>query len=562
MRNRAFLKVVFLGLLTLAFVPGLAGASSQGQDLTGVLASSAAERATAVSGPIILITPASHDFGRVNVGGSTGNFNFTVSNTGGAALHISSVTHSGPGFSGVLGSLTVPAGGSTTLSSAYTPSGSGPALDAVGVLSDATNGTFSILLQGTANNAPSYSPALAANYTAPAFLPFSLTASATDPEGDALSWSIASVPALPVGATFDGTTGTLNWTPGSADGGNYAVSVTVSDGLASALGSFALHVTVTNHPPVANPGNSYSGVTGVPLAFNGSASSDPDAGQTLTYAWNFGDGGSGTGATPSHTYAAPGNYLASLIVTDNGTPALSSPQASAPVTIVNFVPITLVRSSWVTGNNLYVGVIGLNIFGIECYVRPLTEIDPTSIQISTTYPNAGTVSSVSVSASFPRTGIIITDINKNLFSDLDFLVWSWQIKPLVSHVPNNTVITLVFTGVTLADHVPIRGTIDATVKNSIGIGAGTISSAANPNPFKPETTIHYAVHGTGAVAIRVFSVGGQLVRSLREDFATPGAYEVRWNGKDDGGRTAPSGIYFVSVQQGAESSTTRVVLAR
>jgi hypothetical protein len=37
---------------------------------------------------------------------------------------------------------------------------------------------------------------------------------------------------------------------------------------------------------------------------------------------------------------------------------------------------------------------------------------------------------------------------------------------------------------------------------------------------------------------------------------------VRWNGKDDQGRQSPSGIYFVSVQQGAMSSTTRLVLAR
>src|SRR2546422_2075058 len=94
MRNRAFLKVVLLGLLTFAFVPGLAGAASQGQDLTGMLASSAAERATAFSGPLISVTPTSHDFGRVNVGTSSGNFDFTVRNTGDATLTISAVNHS------------------------------------------------------------------------------------------------------------------------------------------------------------------------------------------------------------------------------------------------------------------------------------------------------------------------------------------------------------------------------------------------------------------------------------------------------------------------------------
>src|SRR3954462_4832562 len=113
MRNRAFLKVVLLGLLTFAFVPGLAGAASQGQDLTGMLASSAAERAVAVSGPIISVTPSSHDFGRVNSGSSSGTFNFTVSNTGDATLNISGLSGVSGGFSATLDATTLAAGGST-----------------------------------------------------------------------------------------------------------------------------------------------------------------------------------------------------------------------------------------------------------------------------------------------------------------------------------------------------------------------------------------------------------------------------------------------------------------
>src|SRR5262245_57597884 len=110
MRNRAFLKVVLLGLLTFAFVPGLAGAASQGQDLTGMLASAAAERATAVSGAVISVVPAVHDFGRINVGSSSGTFDLTIHNTGGATLTISAVTNSSANFSASAASLSVPAG--------------------------------------------------------------------------------------------------------------------------------------------------------------------------------------------------------------------------------------------------------------------------------------------------------------------------------------------------------------------------------------------------------------------------------------------------------------------
>jgi hypothetical protein len=49
-----------------------------------------------------------------------------------------------------------------------------------------------------------------------------------------------------------------------------------------------------------------------------------------TFSWNFGDGGAGAGSTPSHAYTDPGNFTATVIVTDTkGTTA----QASAPVSI-------------------------------------------------------------------------------------------------------------------------------------------------------------------------------------------------------------------------------------
>ncbi len=59
---------------------------------------------------------------------------------------------------------------------------------------------------------------------------------------------------------------------------------------------------------------------GVPLtvAFDGSASSDPD-GDVLSYDWDFGDGTPhSTSASPSHTYTSAGTHTARLRVTDPG----------------------------------------------------------------------------------------------------------------------------------------------------------------------------------------------------------------------------------------------------
>ena len=52
-----------------------------------------------------------------------------------------------------------------------------------------------------------------------------------------------------------------------------------------------------------------------PITFNGTGSSDPD-GDPLTYLWSFGDGGTATGATPTHTYVTGGQFSVTLTVTD------------------------------------------------------------------------------------------------------------------------------------------------------------------------------------------------------------------------------------------------------
>ena len=72
---------------------------------------------------------------------------------------------------------------------------------------------------------------------------------------------------------------------------------------------------VANQPPTANANGPYAGVTGDVVSFSSAGSNDPDGG-IVSYAWNFGDGGSSTLANPSHAYGAAGSYVVTLSVTD------------------------------------------------------------------------------------------------------------------------------------------------------------------------------------------------------------------------------------------------------
>ncbi|PYO98970.1 MAG: hypothetical protein DMD61_08615 [Gemmatimonadetes bacterium] len=91
-----------------------------------------------------------------------------------------------------------------------------------------------------------------------------------------------------------------------------------------------------NHPPAAAPGGPYTGTEGVAVTFDGSGSSDPD-GDALVYAWTFGDGATGTGVAPSHTYVGGGAYTVTLTVTD-ARGASSAPDTTT-ATIANAAPV-------------------------------------------------------------------------------------------------------------------------------------------------------------------------------------------------------------------------------
>jgi PKD repeat protein len=85
-----------------------------------------------------------------------------------------------------------------------------------------------------------------------------------------------------------------------------------------------------NTPPVAVAGATpTSGIAPLAVAFNSTGSYDPD-GSIASYSWNFGDGATGSGAAPSHTYASAGNFTAVLTVTDNrGATSAASVSISA-----------------------------------------------------------------------------------------------------------------------------------------------------------------------------------------------------------------------------------------
>ncbi|MAG44739.1 hypothetical protein CL633_02515 [bacterium] len=71
-----------------------------------------------------------------------------------------------------------------------------------------------------------------------------------------------------------------------------------------------------NQSPIANAGFNITGLIDQEISFDAKESFDPD-GDTLTYFWNFGDGAVSDEIKIMHVYEFPGQYIASLTVSDS-----------------------------------------------------------------------------------------------------------------------------------------------------------------------------------------------------------------------------------------------------
>jgi len=69
-----------------------------------------------------------------------------------------------------------------------------------------------------------------------------------------------------------------------------------------------------------------------------------------------------------------------------------------------------------------------------------------------------------------------------------------------------------------------------------------------PNPFNSYTKIKYFVPALGNVKLMVFNLLGQKVRMLVNEIKKPGKYSTIWDGNNDNGKPASSGIYILQLK--------------
>lgn len=105
------------------------------------------------------------------------------------------------------------------------------------------------------------------------------------------------------------------------------------------------------------------------------------------------------------------------------------------------------------------------------------------------------------------------------------------------------------------------------VDDGVDIAAlpNTFTLAQNyPNPFNPATTIEFRNPEARPVVatVTIYNILGQEVRRVFDGPALPGLNRVVWDGRDERGRAAASGIYFYRLRTGDVMLTRRMILLK
>ncbi|MFL5757243.1 MAG: PKD domain-containing protein [Chloroflexota bacterium] len=242
-----------------------------------------------------------------------------------------------------------------------------------------------------------------------------------------------------------------------------------------AVTNLNLLLDCTNIRPVASFTQPTSAAVGAPVHFDATASKDAN-GSVASYSWNFGDGTTGIGATPSHTYSTSGSFTPTLTVTDDqgltsllkagSTIAVSGP----PGTIGNLSAISGVHSvnlSWAAPADNGSPVTGYTV-----------DVSPGGQHLTTTGTSV-TVSGLTANTSYTFTVRAVSALGSSPSATTSALAGAAANKPTVTITSKPRALTNSTSGI-----VRFTTTVDSSARLTsvtCSFDAGAETACTSPN---------------------------------------------------------------------------------
>lgn len=85
---------------------------------------------------------------------------------------------------------------------------------------------------------------------------------------------------------------------------------------------------------------------------------------------------------------------------------------------------------------------------------------------------------------------------------------------------------------------------------------------AYPNPLVRQSVLAFDLPRAEAARVRIYDVGGRLVRTLTQGDFAAGRHQATWDARDDRGHAVAAGVYYVRLDAGAARAQRSVVVLR
>ena len=112
------------------------------------------------------------------------------------------------------------------------------------------------------------------------------------------------------------------------------------------------------------------------------------------------------------------------------------------------------------------------------------------------------------------------------------------------------------------DNILLHNALDVQVKSNV--------LQNYPNPFNPECWIPFELSERARVVIKIYSITGQLIRTLELGEKDAGCYlekdgnhaAAHWDGHNEDGEEVSIGVYFYRLEAGGQVSTRKMVVLK
>ncbi|HSQ59354.1 MAG TPA: PKD domain-containing protein [Acidobacteriota bacterium] len=374
--------------------------------------------------------------------------------------------------------------------------------------------------------------------------------SAADPEGEHVSLGIQGRPAGALFIDQGDNTGSFAWTPGFGQAGTYEVTFTGRDasGVHAAPKTVTIAVDDVNRAPTASTGGPYAGVINAFLAFDGTASSDPD-GDPLSFEWSFGDGFFATGPTPAHAYELGGVFTVTLRVSDGEG-------AHAASTTATIQDVFAADASLDAANRTIRLQSGKSATCVQ--------VEPVRGAYANTNVDLATVAMVSVGTgsvdrilAVPGKTAIGSDRDRDGIDEITACFAKQDLRRLFDGLTGGRHVV----GVAIEGDLLTGGRFHATLEMEVVVSGGALAASVSPNPLNPAGVMTFKVERQGRVRVRLFDLAGRLVRTLLDGAVSGAGYhDVPVDGRGDDGARLGSGVYFYRIESDEGVATGRIAI--